>query len=601
LRSLEVINARRAAKAAQIDAERAVKAALAPLHLEAPMFTVDAAGVAQSQRFGDIYASRAGATAQANDVYLAGVGLPGRWQQQKLHAVLELGFGLGGNFLSTLNAWRNDPNACTQLDYVAIEGYPITASDFAKLNPNRHPMIDELASRWPGSETGPEPGFHCIEFDEGRVRLILVFWDVLKALVELNIRVDSVYLDGFSPAKNPEMWSKAVLTGVRRLLKPGAKLASYSVAGALRAELTALGFSVARMPGFAEKKQRLEATLPIAAAVMQAEQPKSIAIIGAGIVGLALADKLCRAGFAVTLFERGAAPGAGASGVPAALVHPPSGAADSFEFGIQSHAHRYAKQRIAELYAAGFDAGFALLEIYEQRKNGRTLTHLAGGWLRPSCLLSALETVALSTGKLTLLRNTRVQSLRPNGMGATLEFAGQSQHFEAVIVCNGIAAAELLPTLALRPVTGQVELVRNSALPSITTAYCGQSNIIPMAPQFWCVGNSYERGVVADLPKARIRTQLLQSAGVVLNDPEFERFDASCVSWVGTRVESNLRLPLIGALYPGVWLNTAHSSKGFITAFFAAEIISAALSGRSHAIPQRLIYAVALAGRAEKG
>ena len=600
MRSPEEINAKRAAKAAQIDAASALKAASAPLQLETPMFTVDDAGVAQSQRFGDIYASRAGATAQAQDVYLAGVDLPGRWQHQKLHTVLELGFGLGGNFLATLNAWRNDPNACAQLDYVAIEGYPISAADFAQLTPNQHPMIAELAARWPGAEAGPEPGFHCIEFDQGRVRLILVFWDVLKALVELNIRADSVYLDGFSPAKNPEMWSTPVLTGVRRLLKPDARLASYSVAGALRGDLTALGFNVARKPGFAEKKQRLEASLPIAPAVMQAERPKSIAIIGAGIVGLALADKLCRAGFAVTLFERGNAPGNGASGVPAALVHPPSGAADSFEFGIQSHAHRYARQCIAELEAAGFDAGFTPLSIFEQRKNGRTLTHLAGGWLRAACLLSALETVALSTGKLTFLRNTCVHSLRPNGLGATLEFAGQHQHFEAVVMCNGIAAAELVPTLALRPVTGQVERVHDLTLPKISHAYCGQSNIIPMAQHYWCVGNSYERGVIADAPKTRIRTQLLQSAGVVLNDPEFERFDGSCVSWVGTRVESNLRLPLIGELYPGVWLNTAHSSKGFITGFFAAEIISAALVGRSHSIPQRLIDAVALAGRATK-
>ena len=433
---------------------------LAPLQLPLPQLVVDAAGVAQSLRFGDVYASRAGAVAQAHDVYLAGVDLPARWQQQKLHTVLELGFGLGGNFLATLNAWRNDPGAATQLDYVAIEGYPIAAADFAKLNPNRHPMIAELASRWPDAE----PGFHCIEFENGRVRLILVFWDVLKALVELNIHADSVYLDGFSPAKNPEMWSKPVLTGVRRLLKPGARLASYSVAGALRAHLTELGFSVARKPGFAEKKQRLEAVLPIAPHVMQLERPSSIAIIGAGIVGLALADKLCHAGFEVTLIERGNAPGAGASGVPAALVHPPSGAADSFEFGIQSHAHRYAKQRIAALNAAGFDAGFAPLTIFEQRKNGRTLTHLAGGWLRPSCLLTALVTDALSTGKLTLLRNTCVQSLRPDGLGATLNFDGKSQHFDAVIVCNGIAAAELLPTLALRPVTGQVELVRSDCL-----------------------------------------------------------------------------------------------------------------------------------------
>ena len=573
-----------------------------PLRLPLPQLVVDAAGVAQSQLFGDVYASRAGATAQAHDVYLAGVGLPTRWQQQALHTILELGFGLGGNFLATLNAWRSDPNAAKQLDYVAIEGFPIPAADFAKLNPNRHPMIAELASRWPesGDDSGPEPGFHCIEFEHGRVRLILVFWDVLKALVELNIHADSVYLDGFSPAKNPEMWSKAVLTGVRRLLKPGARLASYSVAGALRADLAELGFSVARKPGFAEKKQRLEAELLVAPTIMKVERPQSIAIIGAGIVGMALADKLCHAGFDITLFERGDAPGAGASGVPAALVHPPSGAADSFEFGIQSHAHRYAKRRIAALTAAGFDAGFAPLKIFEQRKNGRTLNHPAGGWLRPANLLNALETTALSTGKLKLLRNTCVQSLIPNGMGATLQFDGQSQHFEAVIVCNGIAATELLPTLALRPVTGQVELVRSDALPNINQAYCGQSNIIPLSQDLWCVGNSYERGVIAEQPKAAIRTQLLQGAGVVLHDPDFVRFNASCTSWVGTRVESNLRLPLIGALYPGVWLNTAHSSKGFITAFFAAEIIAAAIAGRAQAIPARLIWAVALAGRAEK-
>ena len=573
------------------------------MRLPLPQLVVDAAGVAQSQLFGDVYASRAGATAQAHDVYLAGVGLPARWQQQALHTILELGFGLGGNFLATLNAWRNDPNAAKQLDYVAIEGFPIPAADFAKLNPNRHPMIAELASRWPesGDDSGPEPGFHCIEFEHGRVRLILVFWDVLKALVELNIHADSVYLDGFSPAKNPEMWSKAVLTGVRRLLKPGARLASYSVAGALRADLAELGFSVARKPGFAEKKQRLEAELLVARTIMKVERPQSIAIIGAGIVGMALADKLCHAGFDVTLFERGDAPGAGASGVPAALVHPPSGAADSFEFGIQSHAHRYAKRRIAALTEAGFDAGFTPLKIFEQRKNGRILNHPAGGWLRPANLLNALETTALSTGKLKLLRNTCVQSLSPNGMGATLQFNGQSQHFEAVIVCNGIAASELLPSLALRPVTGQVELVRSDALPNINQAYCGQSNIIPMSQDLWCVGNSYERGVLAEQPKAAIRTQLLQGAGVVLHDPDFVRFNASCSSWVGTRVESNLRLPLIGALYPGVWLNTAHSSKGFITAFFAAEIIAAAIAGRAQAIPARLIWAVALAGRAEKG
>jgi len=78
-------------------------------------------GAPYSARYGDRYASRAGALAQAREVFLGGCGLPGRWQGRPQFVLLEVGFGLGTNFLATWEAWRDDPARCGVLHYVAVE------------------------------------------------------------------------------------------------------------------------------------------------------------------------------------------------------------------------------------------------------------------------------------------------------------------------------------------------------------------------------------------------------------------------------------------------------------------------------------------------
>jgi tRNA 5-methylaminomethyl-2-thiouridine biosynthesis bifunctional protein len=391
-----------------------------------PQLHIDAAGIAHSRRFNDVYASSDGALAQARAVYLAGTDLPTRWHKQKQHTILELGFGLGVNFLATIQAWLADPNRCNTLDYIGIEAYPISQADWGCLAPTGDLEIDalrtQLRQQWPSATEPHSPGFHVLEFAHGKLRLILVFWDVLKALVELDARVDSVFLDGFSPAKNAEMWVPAVLKGVRRLLNPKAQLASYSVAGNLRAELAALGFSVLRKTGFGAKKQRLKATLLHAQAAFAPEPIHSVAVVGGGIAGLALSEYLLRHGLAVTLFERGASVGSGASGVPAALLHPPSGFHDSLEFGLQSHAYRLTQQRFAALQQQGLVSGFQASAIYERRKNGRTVQHSEGGWFRPNQWLLSLQTACQNYPGFTLHWNCGVDALRtitlrpaPNG------------------------------------------------------------------------------------------------------------------------------------------------------------------------------------------
>ena len=567
--------------------------------IQSPGLVLNELGQPFSQRFQDIYASASGALEQAQTVFLGGVDLPRRWQAQAKHCVLELGFGLGNNFIATYRAWLDDPQRSEVLDYIGIEAFPLNADDWAKLSvPMDHSnaaLFNALVQQWPNPV---EAGFHLIEFERGRVRLILIFWDVLKALVELDCQVNSVYLDGFAPSKNPQMWDRSVLTGMRRLMAPNAKLASYSVAGTLRRELTELGFELCRESGFGDKKQRLVGKLAIGKARLPAQEVRRIAIVGAGIAGIALAEELSRHAFEVTIFERHNALGLDTSGVPAALMHPPSAARDSLEFGIQAHAYRLVRQRMRHAEAIGLPSGFHPLGISEKRRNGKRHQHHAGGWLEPNIWINSLWQVLNQRANFRAQLGCAVRALTFEGLDVRIEHELGQDRFDLVVLCNALNAKALLPELNLRPVSGQVEILQSPQLPALTTAFCGQANIIPLSSQRWCIGNSYERGVITNVGRPEIRKQLLANAEEMIGFSQLGQFADQCQSWAGTRVESNARLPLIGRYKPGLWLNCAHASKGFMTAFLAAEIISTQLRGRTIALPERIRLAVDCVERA---
>ena len=152
-----------------------------------------------STAFGDVYHSAAGGPAQAEHVFLQGNGLPQRWAKRERFVILETGFGLGLNFLVTLQAWKRNPGR--KLHYVAVEKHPFSLQDLRTLHA-RYPELGkeaaELHSQWPLLLSGG----HRAELDN--VVLTLFFADI-KILRDLRLAADAIYLDGFSPAKNPEM------------------------------------------------------------------------------------------------------------------------------------------------------------------------------------------------------------------------------------------------------------------------------------------------------------------------------------------------------------------------------------------------------------
>lgn len=224
--------------------------------IEVASLAFNEAGIPISERYGDVYHSASGAMAQAKHVFLAGNGLPDRWRGRNRFVILETGFGLGVNFLTTWQAWLSDERRCDELDFISVEKHPFHAEDMKKALqriPSFNDLADTMLRHWPCLVSGE----HWIDLSQGRVHLHLHWGEANEILSGLDTRVDAFYLDGFSPAVNSEMWSVPLCMNLSRYSHEQTTLATWSVAGSVRRALTEVGFKVDKHAGFAEKKQML--------------------------------------------------------------------------------------------------------------------------------------------------------------------------------------------------------------------------------------------------------------------------------------------------------------------------------------------------------
>lgn len=278
----------------------------------------------------DRYHSSSGAWGQARHVFLSGNGLPERWAGRSRFVILEAGFGLGTNFLATWAAWKADPQRPRELWFVSVERHPPRREDLGlALQACPEPALAaELLAHWPPLT----PDLHLIDFERGQVRLLLALGDIARVLPELVLQADAFYLDGFRPTFNPEMWSDRVLRGLHRLAAPGATLATWSVAAAMRRGLVSAGFEVHKAQGFGAKREmtvarfapRVRAAAPAGRLPLVMPGPDStrqVAVIGAGLAGAAAAHALASQGVSVQVFERHDHAAAEASGQSAGLFH----------------------------------------------------------------------------------------------------------------------------------------------------------------------------------------------------------------------------------------------------------------------------------------
>lgn len=196
-------------------------------------------------RFDDPYFSLDNGLAETEYVFLAGNDLPGRFVDG-FH-IAELGFGSGLNLLCVWKAWR-DAGFTTPLRFTSFEAFPMTPADMAKA----HGMWPELAQEAADFESvwNAETGFAQSDTLDARV----IYGDARRTLAAWDGAADAWFLDGFSPAKNPELWQADLLAEVGEHTAPQGTFATYTAAGHVRQSLTAAGFAVERIKGFGRKR-----------------------------------------------------------------------------------------------------------------------------------------------------------------------------------------------------------------------------------------------------------------------------------------------------------------------------------------------------------
>jgi tRNA 5-methylaminomethyl-2-thiouridine biosynthesis bifunctional protein len=603
----------------------------APLVPAALAFAED--GTPFSPAYGDRYHSADGGAAQAQHVFLAGNGLPARWAHAPRFTILETGFGLGLAFLATWQAWRDDPARCARLHYVSVEKHPFTAQDLAVLHAPHAPLAaiaEELRGAWPMLV----PGMHRVEFEQGRVVLTLAFGDAARLLPQLRLAADAIYLDGFAPAKNPDMWTPELLRAVARLASPGATAATWSVAAGVREALRDAGFAAEKRRGFARKSEMLVARFVPQRTLRRSMPPpaeRSAVVIGAGIAGAAVCVRLAARGWEVTLVERHAEPALEASGNHAGTFHPVLTADDSHLARLTRAAFTFLLEHWRQFDAIGAApewqrcgvlrlardareaaAQRAALEAlappldFAQRLDARQAAACAGmrvasgglwfpeaGWIRPRSYARAL--IARSGARCLLDRE--VASLSQAGArwlvrdreGATIAEAA------TVVLANAADALRLAPSehVRLRRVRGQLTHV--PPLTALRSVVLRGGMVLPPIDGVTVTGASFD--LDDDDPSVRAEShegnlerleRIVPGASAGLDPRTLE-------GRTSFRTVARDRLPLIGPLDApaGLYGAFAYGSRGLLWAGLGAELLASQMSGAPLPLEADLVDAVA--------
>ena len=566
----------------------------------------DAGGAPRSRRFDDIYFSRDGCLAESKAVFLQGCGLPDAWRGRRRFVVGELGFGTGLNVLALLDLWRHDREPGARLHIFSVEAYPppLAAGRRAlALWPELANLAETLTSAWPTAR-----GFHRLDFPAEGAVLDVAIMEAAEALSAWDGRADAWFLDGFSPAKNPEMWRDEVLELVARRSAPGARAATFTVAGAVRRGLQAHGFSVAKRPGFGAKGERLEATLTAPAPSLPTRQPTGpphVCIVGAGIAGAALAWAFREAGVEATLIDsRGI--GAGASGNPAALVTPRFDAGG----GVAAQLHAQAFERARSLY--GREAPHAIIatgalqleaadrdasrfdriadgELFEpgivmrlgapQASERLSEPVAAGGlWLPDALVVEPAATLGALIGDARVIL-AKVARLEKDGQGWNLISDHGDVLGRAGILCvaGGFDSKALIPELELQAVRGQASLAK-AAEPPVAAAWGGY--LIPTREGL-LFGATHDRGQVGEEVRPEDNLRNLSALGQMRPALAASLAAAELGACAGVRAATWDSAPLAGAVAEGgsLYALCGLGGRGFTLAPSLAEHVVALALG----------------------
>jgi len=514
-----------------------------------------------ASEFGDIYFSTDGGLEETRTVFLKGCGLPENWKGTERFVIGELGFGSGLNFLAAWQMWEAEKPANGHLHFVSIEKFPFDKDQLTRALeawPELNLYAQQLIKAWPGRVRG----FHRLHF--GDVTLTLIHDDIKSVLSEVDMKANAWFLDGFSPAKNPDMWTPAIMARLAELSAPNAKLATFTVAGTVRQALKNAGFNVEKKEGFGRKRHRLEASLPGQAEVFSYTASETPVIIGGGIGGLSLAKAFLRRGIKPIIYED--PEHIAASGNPAALIKPRLDLQDRPESRFFLNSYLYALQTYQEAILSVGVRHIPKSEAESLRyqkllqQNALGDEHFEDGAEQVVVFPQALSISPVKYREAVLekveYRSQKLGRLPPD----------KNDYF----IAAGFGIKALIPEWPLRFSRGQITYADISSEFPQATSYGGYA--IPLEEDM-LIGATHKRLIENQNPFA------LDAEDDRKNIAQFEQYTnlkaskTNKPSRASIRVTSADTLPVIGQTGQGHFVLTGLGSRGFVFAPLLAEAI----------------------------
>ncbi len=519
------------------------------------------------------------------------------------------------NFLAAWDAWRRDPRRPARLHFISVESEPFTRADLsAALAPfaEFEELARALASVWPP----PLAGFHRLHFDAGNVILTLLLGDARQMLPQLVAEVDAFFLDGFSPAKNPGIWSPEVVRELARFAAPGATLATWTVAGGVRAALADAGFTVDKREGFGAKREMLVGEFKSRAPGHGNPHERRAVIVGAGLAGTVSAERLAARGWEVALVDARADRSVSAVG----LVRPIANLRDALNARVSRSAFLYALQHYRALQHDGYHLVWnrsGVLQLAENdaessrfaaiaRSHGYPASFLEfvdaaraselagrkvrgagwwfpdGAWVSPESL--AVASLARAGDKVKRHMGRPVARIEREGSEWRALDADDRVIAEApvLVVANAVDARRLLPEarLTLSSVRGQVTYLPPSPRRALERIVSGSGYVAPVPEGGHCVGASYHHDDFDPAVRAADHRENLERAETMLPGFTEGLHPMGLAGWTGFRTTVPDRLPIFGATaVDGVYAATGLGSRGLLWAPLGAELLACQLAG----------------------
>lgn len=511
-------------------------------------------GTPVSGQFDDVYFSNVNGLEESRYVFLKQNLLPDRWQtfDQRRFAIAETGFGTGLNFLAVWQCFEKYraefPEApLKELHFISFEKFPLNISDLEKAH-NAWPELAQYAKQLREYYPLTISECHRIVLANGAITLDLWFGDIKDCLplvpTNKNGLVDTWFLDGFAPSKNPEMWNQNLFNGMAQLAKKECSCATFTAAGFVRRGLIDAGFTMKKVKGFGTKREMIAGTLQnkkpftnIQPWYARPEQTdvQDVAIIGGGIASAALAATLCQRGLPVTLYCKDALVAQNASGNKQGALYPLLNSTHSGASRVYAPAFLFAKQffnKAAQRFNFDHDwcgvthlawnekASKKLDNIMQGNFNTQLITQLTkdeinqavgldtdlsgvhyplGGWLSPLEFTQKLIQEQINNGNLTLVTDTEITKLtqEKNGHWSLNSNANEYRH-HVVVVANGHKASQFAQTASIpqSPVKGQVSHVPTTPrLKQLKSVLCYNGYLTPHNPNsgYHCIGASHDR------------------------------------------------------------------------------------------------------------